>query len=64
MIAGTPTVVTILNSVLAGVIAAVAALRVGVGTAATLGVGVLGFVVAMVLQEWYAQKTEARRRRS
>jgi hypothetical protein len=64
MIAGTPTVVTILKSVLAGVIAAVGALRVGVGTAATLGVGVLGFVVAMVLQEWYAQKTEARRRRS
>jgi hypothetical protein len=58
MIAGTPTVVTILNSVLAGVIAAIAALRVGVGT--PLGIGVLGFVVAMVLQQWYAQRTIAK----
>jgi len=60
MIAGTPTVVTILNSVLAGVIAAVAALRVGGGTGAILGAAALGFVVAMVLQQWYAQKTLAK----
>ena len=60
MVAGTPTVVTILNSVLAGVIASVAAVRVGFGTSATLGVGVLGFAVAMVLQEWYAQKAIAK----
>ena len=60
MVAGTPTVVTILNSVLAGVIASVAVVRVGFGTSATLGVGVLGFAVAMVLQEWYAQKAIAK----
>ena len=60
MVAGTPTVLTILNSVLAGVIASVAAVRVGFGTSATLGVGVLGFAVAMVLQEWYAQKSIAK----
>src|SRR5256886_327483 len=60
MIAGTPTVVTILNSVLAGVIASVAAVRVGFAPSAALGVGVLGFVVAMVLQEWYAQKAIAK----
>jgi len=62
MIAGTPTVVTILNSVLAGVIAAVAALRVGTGTAGTLGAGVLGFVVALLLQEWYSQRAIAKAR--
>jgi hypothetical protein len=60
MIAGTPTVVTILNSVLAGVIAAVAALRFAGGTAAILGAGVLGFVVAVALQAWYAQKAIAK----
>src|SRR3989475_9533093 len=60
MVAGTPTVVTILNSVLAGVIASVAAVRVGFATSAALGVGLLGFVVAMVLQEWYAQKAIAK----
>lgn len=60
MVAGTPTVVTILNLVLAGVIAAVAAVRVGAGTSATLGVGVLGFVVAMVLQSWNVRKSIAK----
>jgi len=60
MLAGTPTVVTILNSVLAGVIAAVAALRVGAGTSAILGVGVLGFVVAALLQGWYVRRGVAR----
>ncbi len=60
MIAGTPTVVAILNAVLAGVIGAVAALRLGAGTGAILGAGVLGFVVAMVLQESYAQKAIAK----
>src|SRR3989441_9125950 len=54
IIAGTPTVVTILNSVLAGVIAAVVALRFGAGATTVLGVGLLGFVGAAVLQIAYA----------
>src|SRR2546427_2903681 len=60
MVAGTPTVVTILNAVLAGVIASVAAVRVGFGTSATLGGGVLGVAVAMVLQGWHTQKAIAK----
>src|SRR5881396_2844970 len=39
MLAGTPTIVTILNSVLAGVIAAVVTLRLGAGSPTVLGVG-------------------------
>src|SRR5881396_522153 len=39
ILAGTPTIVTILNSVLAGAIAAIAALRIGAGSPTVLGVG-------------------------
>jgi hypothetical protein len=58
MLAGTPTVVMILNSVLAGVIAAVAALRFGVALPSELlGFGALGFLLAVVLQGLYARST-------
>jgi hypothetical protein len=57
MLAGTPTVVMILNAVLAGVIAAVIALRVGVAVSGDLGFGALGFVVAIALQSLYARAT-------
>jgi hypothetical protein len=60
LIAGTPTMVMILNSVLAGVIAAAAALHVGAAAAVTLGLAALGFVVAMVLQAWYASRSIAK----
>jgi hypothetical protein len=60
ILAGTPTVVMILNSVLAGVIAAVIALRVGVVVSELLGFGALGFLVAMVLQSLYARATIAK----
>jgi hypothetical protein len=60
MLAGTPTVVMILNAVLAGVIVAVVALRVGVAVSATLGFGALGFLVAIVLQSLYARATIAK----
>jgi hypothetical protein len=60
IVAGTPTVVTILNSVLAGVIAAVVALRFGAGATTVLGVGLLGFVGAAVLQIAYASRRVAK----
>jgi hypothetical protein len=60
MLAGAPTVVIVLNSVLAGVIAAVAALRAGAAMSATLGVGVLGFAVAVVLHTLYARRNIAK----
>ena len=60
MIAGTPTVVMILNAVVAGVTAAVAALRFVAPVSAAVGFGVLGFVVALVLQALYARNTIAK----
>ena len=56
MLAGTPTVVIVLNSVLAGVIAAVAVLRGGAAVSVTLGAGVLAFAVAVVLHALYARR--------
>ncbi|MEP6694558.1 MAG: hypothetical protein ABJB39_07940 [Chloroflexota bacterium] len=55
LIAGTPTVVMTLNSVLAGIIAALAADQLGATAPITLGVGTVGFLVAMVLQGLYAR---------
>ncbi|MDP9252754.1 MAG: hypothetical protein M3O80_07085 [Chloroflexota bacterium] len=60
ILAGTPTVVMILNSVLAGVIAAVASLRIGVPVSTALGVGALAFVLAMVLLGLYARGSIAK----
>ena len=60
IIAGTPTVVTILNSVLAGVIAAVVALRLGANASTVLGIGLLGFVMAETLQILYASRRVAK----
>ena len=56
IIAGTPTVVTILNAVLAGAIAAIAALRVGAAPVTALLVGAMGFLVAILVQWWYSRQ--------
>ncbi len=56
MLAGTPTVVMILNAVLAGAIAAIATLRIGGSTAMVLLAGAAGFVIVVVLLEWYVQR--------
>jgi hypothetical protein len=56
ILSGTGTVVMILNAVLAAVIVALVALRLE-GASATLGVGALGFVFALVLQGLYIQRT-------
>ena len=60
MLAGTPTVVMILNAVLAGAILSIGALRYGVAVPGVLAFGVFGFLVAIVLQSMWARSTIAR----
>jgi hypothetical protein len=55
MIASAPAVVTILNGVIAGAIAALVAVRAGMGTAAILGIGIVGFLLAITLHILYAR---------
>ena len=56
MIAGTPTVVAVLNSVLVGAIAAIAGFRTGAAPPQVLLMGAAGFVIGVVLQAWYARR--------
>jgi len=56
MIAGTPTVVLVLNSVLIGAVAAIAALRMGGAPPQVLLVGAAGFVIGVGLQAWYVRR--------
>ncbi|TMF27897.1 MAG: hypothetical protein E6I28_01905 [Chloroflexi bacterium] len=56
MLAGTPTVVAILNAVLIGAILAIGAVRLRASPATVLLVGGAGFVVAVVLERWYVQR--------
>src|SRR3989454_6589086 len=56
IVAGTPTVVTILNSVLVGAIAAIAALRVEAAPGTALLLGAAGFVITIALQSWYSRR--------
>src|SRR6266568_4787026 len=56
MLAGTPTVVAALNSVLLGAIAAIAALRVGGAPTPVLLMGAAGFVIGVALQAWYVRR--------
>src|SRR2546428_4194084 len=60
IVAGTPTVVTILNSVLAGAIAAIASLRIGAAPGTALLLGAAGFVVTIALETWYSRRGIAR----
>lgn len=60
ILAGTPTVVMVLNSVLAGAIAALVALRLDAAVPAVLGVSVLAFLVAALLHTLYARATLAK----
>jgi hypothetical protein len=56
MIAGTPTVVAVLNAVLVGAIGAMAALRIGGTPPLVLLVGTAGFVFGIALQAWYVRR--------
>lgn len=59
-LAATPSVIGVLNSVLVGVIASVAALQLRAGTAPALAAGALGFVLALALQTWYGRREQLR----
>src|SRR3989454_5062762 len=52
MLAGTPTVVAILNAVLVGAILAIGAVRLGGSSATALLVGGAGFVLGVALERW------------
>ena len=56
ILAGTPTIVTILNSVLAGAIAAITALRVGGAPSTILLVGAVGFLIVLVAHWLYTRQ--------
>src|SRR5438445_7411190 len=56
ILAGTPTIVTILNSVLAGAIAAIAALRIGGAPSTILLAGAVGFLVVLVAHWLYTRQ--------
>ena len=60
IIAGTPTVVMIINSALAGAIAAISALRVGATPPGILIAGGVGFLIALAAQGWYARQSIAK----
>jgi len=60
MISGTPTVIEVLNSVLVGAIAAVAAVRLGSPPAVAFLVGAAGFTIAITLHAWYVRRSVAR----
>jgi len=60
LISATPAVVVILNAVLAGIIAAVAALRAGAAAPSLIVIGAVFFVAALVAQGVYAGKSVAK----
>jgi hypothetical protein len=60
MIAGTPTVVMIINAALAGAIAAIAALRLGATPSGILIAAGVGSLVALAAQALYAARTIAK----
>lgn len=60
LLAATPMVISVLNSVIAGVIAALVALRMGASPPSTLGLGVFGFVLTVTLHVWSVRKTIAK----
>lgn len=57
VLAATPMLISVLNSVIVGVIAAIAALRIGAGMSTVLVIGTFGFVVAIALHGWYERRT-------
>lgn len=60
IVASTPTVIMVLNSVLAGAILAIAAVRMGSAPLTALLLSALGFVVAATAQSAYSQRSFAK----
>jgi hypothetical protein len=57
IVAGTPTVIMILNAVIAGAIAAIAALRSGAAPSTVLLIGGVAFLIALGVQGWYSSRS-------
>jgi hypothetical protein len=57
IVAGTPTVIMILNAVIAGAIAAIAAVRSGAAPSTVLLIGGVVFLIALVVQGWYSSQS-------
>ena len=62
MLASSPMLISIVNSVLAGAISALVALQLGTGTAAAFAAGILGFIVALGSSLAYARREIIRSR--
>jgi hypothetical protein len=54
MLASTPMLVSVLNSVLLAAIGALAVLQLGAAVEVALGVAAIGFLVGMAAHQWYA----------
>lgn len=59
-LAATPAVIGVLNSVLAAVIASVAAVQLHAGTTSVVAAGAVVFVLALTLQGWYGRRDQLR----
>lgn len=57
LLAATPTLVSVLNAVLVGVIAALLSSLVPLPTGVALALGVASFLVSLVLHAWYGRRT-------
>lgn len=62
MLASSPMLVSVLNSVLAGAIVALLALQLAAVTAVAIGLGALGFAIAMAVFNLYARREIGRAR--
>ena len=60
LIAATPTMISTLNSILLGAIAASLAIELGAPNAAAVGIAAGAFVVGWLLHMWYARRATAR----
>jgi hypothetical protein len=60
LLASAPTLIGVINAVIAGSIGAIAALQVGAGTGLALVAGAVGFVIVFALQAWWGAREATR----
>jgi hypothetical protein len=56
LMASAPTLIGVINAVIAGSIAAIAALQLGASTAVAVAAGAMGFVLLFALQAWWGAR--------
>ena len=62
LLASAPTLVSVINAVIAASIGAIAALQFGADTAVALGVAAVTFIAVFALEAWYGAREALRRR--